>query len=305
MRRKVIQLAGKTAVISLPNAWIKKYNIKKGEELELTEEHNKILIETTKETTSKDVTIDISEMNASTAWYTLISKYRSGANQINLYYNDYIHDVKTDSKIKSIDLIQDAARKLIGMEIIKQDKNHAILKEITKPKEEELDNVIKRIYFTLLNMSTDIINSIEDKEKLKNISITPEENVNKLSNFSLRLITKKPTNNYNTLLTYSTILKLEELGDHYANISKILSDTDKANKEIINILILTDKMLKEFYDISYKHNQEKHNNMIVLKHKIKKEIENYKPKNEQETKILQTIKNIPNLLMEASCIKLS
>jgi len=46
MKRKIIQTAGKTMVVSLPSAWVKKYGIKKGEEVEVEERGAEISVST-------------------------------------------------------------------------------------------------------------------------------------------------------------------------------------------------------------------------------------------------------------------
>ena len=48
MKRKVIQLAGKTLLVSLPIKWAKKYGIKKGNEVEVEERGKSLLIATEK-----------------------------------------------------------------------------------------------------------------------------------------------------------------------------------------------------------------------------------------------------------------
>ncbi len=60
MRRSVIQLAGKTHVVSLPSKWIKKYGIKKGDELELEENNEKIVIskDSAKEIRSREIELN-------------------------------------------------------------------------------------------------------------------------------------------------------------------------------------------------------------------------------------------------------
>ena len=44
MKRKVIQLAHSTAVISLPSKWVKKYGVKKGDEIEVGEEESRLIV---------------------------------------------------------------------------------------------------------------------------------------------------------------------------------------------------------------------------------------------------------------------
>ena len=274
--------------------------------MEVKEEDNKIIIETENQTKTNELKLDLSEMNVSTAWYNLISAYRSGAETINVYHNDYIKDIKSEENIKSEELLRDAVNKFIGLEIVKQGKNNTLIKEITSPKVEEFDSILKRTYFAVMNMSEDMAIGIEnsDQDLINNILIS-EVNVNKLSNFTLRLLTKYRKNNMDSIVLYSTIIKLEELGDCYANISKIISESkfESYPKNLVVIFKDINSMMKIFYDISFKHDQDKHNNLAVIKHKIKTSIKEYNPQTQTDARIMQIARNIPDILMEASCIK--
>ena len=60
MKRKVIKLADKTSVVSLPSKWIKNYKVEKGDELDLEEIGNSILIKPSKQQTEiKKIEINI------------------------------------------------------------------------------------------------------------------------------------------------------------------------------------------------------------------------------------------------------
>ena len=60
MGRKVIQIADSTQLISIPRAWGRKYNIKKGDELEVVEKDNMLEISTKREDQEMEITLDVS-----------------------------------------------------------------------------------------------------------------------------------------------------------------------------------------------------------------------------------------------------
>ena len=65
MKRKVIQLAGKTLVVSLPHLWVKKHGVKKGHDMELQEKGTNILlsIQSMYDAGSTSITINKEFMN--------------------------------------------------------------------------------------------------------------------------------------------------------------------------------------------------------------------------------------------------
>ena len=65
MKRKVIQLAGRTFVVSLPTSWAREWDVKKGEELELIEDGPRLILSTEKSRQSKKGLIDLSKSKKS------------------------------------------------------------------------------------------------------------------------------------------------------------------------------------------------------------------------------------------------
>ena len=63
MRRNVILMGGKTYVLSLPSNWIKKYRIQKGEELDVEERGNQIIVSTDRSSEDYEKDVDFSELN--------------------------------------------------------------------------------------------------------------------------------------------------------------------------------------------------------------------------------------------------
>ena len=63
MKRKVIQLAGKTSVISLPSKWVQQQGIKKGDELEIKEEGSKIIVSSEKGSILQNIQVDLSDLD--------------------------------------------------------------------------------------------------------------------------------------------------------------------------------------------------------------------------------------------------
>ena len=88
MRRKVIFLAGKTGVISLPTKWLKSYDIKKGDELELTEILDGILISKPQAHPEKKTEINIDGINDRLLFRYLNSFYKQGFTEIKVIYSE-------------------------------------------------------------------------------------------------------------------------------------------------------------------------------------------------------------------------
>lgn len=63
LMRKVIQIAGSTQLVSLPRAWAKKNNIIKGQEIEVQEDGDKIIITASSEPVVETAELDINGLD--------------------------------------------------------------------------------------------------------------------------------------------------------------------------------------------------------------------------------------------------
>ena len=139
MIRKVIKLAEKTLVVSLPSKWAKEHGVKKGAELEVEPGENKLIISTKKEQAPSKATIHL------TGPLTLARKrirtaYKRGFDELELTFSDP----------KTINAIKRELSELLGYEIIKQGEKHCIIKNIAKAMDEEFDNILRRLF--LMNL---------------------------------------------------------------------------------------------------------------------------------------------------------
>ena len=97
IKRKVVLHGDSTLTISLPARWAKKFNIKKGDELNVEENEREIRITNDKEITLDKKQFSVGNLRRLGISY-ITSLYRSGYDEIHLDYNnnDYIetiHDV--------------------------------------------------------------------------------------------------------------------------------------------------------------------------------------------------------------------
>ncbi|MBW2994314.1 hypothetical protein KY315_02765, partial [Candidatus Woesearchaeota archaeon] len=121
MKRKVIQLARKTFVVSLPSKWVKKYDVKKGDELEVKDNSSSIVFSTQRQSDLKKTSIDITNTNERTLRWLLSSLHKKGYDEIELFY---------DNKNKT-PIIQELIKDLfIGFAIVHQSNKRCIVRAI-------------------------------------------------------------------------------------------------------------------------------------------------------------------------------
>ena len=150
MKRKVARIGPSTLMISLPSKWAKKYGLKKGDELDILENNEKLIVSTQDEISKKELEINVSSLDL--MLYRLIGAvYKSGYEQVKIVFNTP----------KQLETIYDVLRKTcIGFEIIEQSKNFIVIKEISKPEQQEFENVLRRNFLFLLSVANDSLDSV-------------------------------------------------------------------------------------------------------------------------------------------------
>ncbi len=250
MKRKVIQVGGKTMLISLPSSWIKKFKVNKGDELNILEKNNSLIISTnSRKVHSKDIYLDISKMDKGLVRLVLSAIHKSGYTKIKLSY-------KTNQQINTVEEMINEV--MTGFEIIEQKDNICRVKMIAKNLDSEFDVSLRRIFLVSLSLAKDGLESIKnnDIEGLKSI-IKKELINNKLTNFCESLINKEEFEKYNKkTFIYLIVWSLEGIADDYKDIYKILISSKKnlLNKSDIDLFSKVNDLLELYYKIFYNFN---------------------------------------------------
>ena len=250
MQRKVIQIANSTQLIPLPRKWALKQGIKKGDVLDVTESQKGLIISLpslNKKEKKLELTIKSSDKFLRRL---LFSPYIQGYTEIKINY----------SEPELFSLISNEVQLLMGYEIIIQGANYCIIKSVATELDKDLDNIIKRIFWTTITMMKDLIDGMKEKNMNKIFNLIALETTNnKLSYFSLRLLNregyKKDENKTNSI--YYTILSVEEIVDDLRDICKyITKNKPKIDKETISLVKEILQYFEGVHNLFYKFDSE-------------------------------------------------
>jgi len=270
--RKVSQIGPSTLMVSLPSKWVKEFGIKKGDEIDIETTGRNLIITTSKLKENKILKINLEGLNANLIRYIIYTVYRIGTNEIELYFeNEKVIDQNTNAHLFVIDIIQQITENLIGFEIISQRENVIKIKQISTINIEEFTSTLKRIFFTLTNMSDDLTNAIENKNKelLQRIKELTNKKINKLSDFCHRIINKGGIIETNKAPQYYLIISiLEEIGDSIENICNVAMNNKTESNDIQKLTNLLTALYKLFCNTN--------NNNLNLFYSLKNEIKNIK-----------------------------
>ncbi|MBS3133331.1 phosphate uptake regulator PhoU [Candidatus Woesearchaeota archaeon] len=248
MKRKVIQLAHKTLVVSLPSKWARDYGVKKGAELEVEERGQQIVFSTSKRTDSEGVQVDFSELDTEVIRrWVLASLHKSGYDEIEILYKDS----------SLINVIQETIKEmLIGFAVIEQSKNRCVIRIVAEEQEKEFETILRRAFLVTKNMGDGIYSYIEEgKLGALNELLALEKTNNQLTNFCERILNKKGyKNDKKTCFIYVIVWNLEKICDHYKDICKFLASSPKAkvSKPVLEMLKTANEYFNSYYELFYK-----------------------------------------------------
>ncbi len=263
MKRKVVKHGTATLTISLPVQWVKKFNIKQGEELDVEERGNRIIIKPYNELSEKDIVINIE--NKEDFLKRLITiPYILGYNAIKVKYKDREVLTKVQETISNY---------FMGFEIVEQNSNYCLIKNIAKGIEEEFDVMLNRLAIITIGMLKDVYEAFKtNKLDLISESKSSEMAANKINLFCRRMLNTIGHKNKITTIVYNTACYLEELTDeiHYLSEYAVLHKV-KVSKDVLSYIQDLIKQLELWYKAFNEYKPEYILDMKKIEIKLQKE----------------------------------
>ena len=266
----------------MPRSWGKKYNIKKGDELEVTESGNKLIIDTQKGFTLNEVTIDVSNLDRTSVLLCVRSAYRKGYDLITLTYsNPLTTHLRIGKEIKVSSIINDEVLRLMGVEVVQQKENMCVIKSILEHSGKDFDTILRRIFILINEMVKDNVEGIKNNNRqLLETMEDRHDNVTRFISYALRLLNKYNYQDQQKIPTmYYLIASLEELVDILKWVARdfLIFFTAKPGAEAIKVTEQIGLIFEKYYDLFYKYEEKKITGLYELRQEIIAKI--YNPSN--------------------------
>lgn len=275
MRRKVIQIADSTQLISLPRKWCIDRGIKKGDELEVNAVGNRILVSTEKDTGGDSIEVDASELDRTSIINLIRGLYKKGFDEIKIISKkSSAHHFRTGKDISFSTILHKEASRCPGLEIIEQKEAYCVLRVISNAEPKELENILRRTFIILVDTCKDLIEGAKRNDTALLESIEEKhDNATRFINHTLRLINKRDEGTKNTYLLYQIISMLDKILDSLKNAARdALIFNKKASPETAAVLDLIYESYVVFQDLFYKFTIEKVRHLSELKEEIHRTI---------------------------------
>ena len=262
MKRKVIQIAKSTQLISLPRPWAKKFDIKKGDELDVIDNGNNLIIKTDNAFDVNKAELNIDELGPMTR-RCVSALYKKGVDELRINFNDPLN----------VELVREAINmETPGFEIIDQKEDYCIIKNISGIKVDEFDNILRRTFLLLIRMAEESYEANKKKKfaYLKEIARLESDN-NKFTVLCRRLLNKNGHKSNLVGPLYFIIEELENIADQFnytcKRFNEIKGKKVKISKDVLDMYKTANEQLKNLYELFYKFDKDK---IIEIKKKRQK-----------------------------------
>jgi len=181
MRRKIVKQGAATLMISLPSKWCKKIGLSKGDEVDI-EEIKENLIVSAKGTKSKSETeITLTGLTESSIRTLITNTYRIGYDKIKVNFSSEVQFKILRDVIKT---------RLLGFDVIKKEKNYCIIENITEPSLDQFENLLQKIFLNIIEIFEITEQKLKGKKAVSDYEDT-EARIQQYDNFCRRVIAKK------------------------------------------------------------------------------------------------------------------
>ena len=246
MKRKVNRVGQNTLTVSLPSKWVKKNQIRVGDELEIEEEPKRLTIHSgkTRKKINKAV-INLDNFNKVMLNRHLIELYRQGVEEIVLKFSkDTIPDYKFNRQLNINSYVNKIIDRFIGMEIVSQTSNSIVLESlISKDEIEKRIIILNRTFFLIKEFLDEFIKHLDGNfEKFHSKSYDYHDNIAKFTYHYLRLLNFSDMPDEKKSQILGLFMVVDKVIDKIRHTSEQVNEMKKITKK-------TKEYLKELFDL--------------------------------------------------------
>ncbi|MBI4143670.1 AbrB/MazE/SpoVT family DNA-binding domain-containing protein [Candidatus Woesearchaeota archaeon] len=214
MSRKLVQLGKSTLLVSIPSVFAKNFGLKKGNEVDVVADESSLIVRA-KGMSDKRGVVDVSNLNYSLAWYCITGAYVAGFSGFRINFSSHIFHNRKNVSLPAIEVVSEIVSFLPGVELLEQGRSFCVVKEVSIPKEEDIEGIVSRVWNVLIVLSEGLMEPVV-RRRLQ----VYEEQINHLVLYSLRVIARVGlSSRLQSLCLFAILSRLEEVADSFQVIS--------------------------------------------------------------------------------------
>jgi len=248
MRRKLVKQGAATMMVSLPSKWVKDQRLKKGDEVEIAEADDGLMISSKKGELALKKEVYIPTPN----------EYKNRLIDVP-YMQGYDEIVVRFDDAAVMELIIKETERLLGVEVVSQTETSCTIKNVAEALEQEFETILRRLFLLVKSMAEDSLAAAKakDYQRLKNVGDL-EKMCHKYALFCMRIMNKYGYKDSKIAhFVFYTAYALEQIADHYEDVClHIIETKEKLDPKTMaffkDIVTLTDLYYQAFYKKDWK-----------------------------------------------------
>lgn len=250
MNRKILPAGPVTLAVSLPSSWVKRFNLKKGEELYVEEQGSSLRISTQKIVEEESALVNVKALMPFTTKIIGIL-YQMGYKKIKAIYNPQAMVYHRNKQVSELDMIKNTFSHLTGMQLWEIKKNgqesFAVAVQKAQVESKEFENTFHQLYFHLLNQAEQVIEVFSGRQVVLEECYVVETLINQTADFCMRILVSLGYPEYQkTSVYYTYTWYLESIGDkYYSLISNFYRTREKIEPKTMALIKESLEFLRE------------------------------------------------------------
>ncbi len=256
-KRKLIQLASSSLVVSMPKQWVKEYHLKKGDSVSVSIIGSSVVVSPEEASFDIKKSVEISALSKHMIEMIIISAYRAGYSELTLTYSKpFCKDLKSGGRSVEIPkLIRNVVSNLIGFEVVKQTAFSSIIKEVASSDSSEFESLFRRTFLLALDYTTTVKDVLFSKSLSQDTELLT---LKRLLNYCVRLLRKKGRSDYEfSLSLFPYLYALSDLVETYSFILLFSSKCRKLNNSLSLVFDYSNSLVRLSYEFYYSPSKDK------------------------------------------------
>jgi phosphate uptake regulator len=245
MKRKVNRVGQSTLTVSLPSKWARMNNLNKGDEIELTEIDNRLVVSTKGKSVLRQAVVDVT--NQKNMMRRIITAlYKAG-------YDELIVSYSNSDELKLVQ--ENVERHLADFDVVDYKQNKLKIVAISKLETEQFETVFRRSFYSINNIAADayVAASNGNHDELMSI-VLRDKNVDKYTDYCRRFLNKNNDAGFRLPhCMYYIIEELEIIGDMYKELCvEIATKRLNPSATLLSFMSEVNKFFSFFAEITFK-----------------------------------------------------
>lgn len=292
MKRKVNLVGPSTLTVSLPTAWTRANNVRKGDEL---------LVQASKEDITytlpthlqakKEITFDTESLNRSFLARYFEMLYINGYDKFTITYSSpTIYGRKREKQQSVRELIVQMSNRFVGLEVVSQDSSKTELRCYVHNQSDDLEKIERRVFFLLRGAMRELLEALAENNidaHYKEI-FNQHDNIVKFITYYLRILHKSSLNEAEKNQLFTLYFTLDNFVDKLCNLSGKLVENG-ATKKVTTILKEVFVYLDKLFSVLER--RELQEEIVGLRYRLTRKIDTTAKLTDKEYQVLVQVRS--------------